>query len=652
MVKKIKLPLEMSNGTFVRTLEELQKNWDLGSVVSYYHNGRLETWLKDRYYDDLAQQVMNLHGCIDEHELQKQICQIFDISFMEAESVDVEAIKEKNRKLEQLRRITSEDEVLKNADKAAFNQEDLSDLLDDNESVVYLVNNTFSIPLSKKNMEYIGVGDVTVVINSAEEVDFEEKGIVFSNVRFDAKYQKVSKSSQKVKDAEINNDKKVEREVFDIYRGFRVTDSESYTFSNKKIDLINDIVCTGELFFDNCEILYHKNSDGKIKIAANARLSFKNCIFRCFDCDEENPLFDIAEEKDERNAYPIVYIADSIFYDCTNIIVGNWNTILYRLTIERSNFYNCFNLIDYAHIKTKCLISDCVFKMDKVPDFYKNNPKNEIKELIYIKEGDFVLNESKVYAEQEFVNIKNERKEIGSLFSLLRNERKFFFRGNGSDNTFTVNACCFIGNIECLENVNVISDCIFERSLDSIHSYKEPSIQNCKFNQCAKAITGSSGTKINSCVFDGAIEDSPLIILGEFGGNSGGCIENCLFKNIQVINHNRIFSSFRIGFYFDDESPRRQCIRNCTFENIIHESPDKDFKDNYLIACPYGQGKLKGDLIRLESCEFIACEGPLVNCEREWWESGVFNDREGKSRVVTFDNCTGIDNNGYCNGRG
>jgi len=194
MAKKIKLPLEMANGISVRTLEELKENWNLEKVVAYYHNGRLLAWLNDRYYTELAEQVQRLASVKETNELQKQLCNIFEMPFTEEETIDMGAVEEKNRRLAALRQITADDEILKNVDKVAFNQEELAKLLDEGESVIYLVNNKFSIPLTEKNKKYMGVGEVTAIISSKEPVDFDALGISFLNIKFDEKYLEVSDS--------------------------------------------------------------------------------------------------------------------------------------------------------------------------------------------------------------------------------------------------------------------------------------------------------------------------------------------------------------------------------------------------------------------------------------------------------------------------
>ena len=191
MRKKIKLPLEMADGVKVRTLDELKDNWSLEKVVENYLNGRLATWLNDRYYTELAEQVDALDEVQDNTALQKELCKIFDVDFADEEDIDVDAVNERNRKLDILRQHTADDTVLKNVDIVAFDQEELGDILDAGENIIYLFNNTFSIPLSVKNKKYIGIGKAECLIHSKDVVDFTKLGIEFENVVFDEKYRKI-----------------------------------------------------------------------------------------------------------------------------------------------------------------------------------------------------------------------------------------------------------------------------------------------------------------------------------------------------------------------------------------------------------------------------------------------------------------------------
>ena len=60
MAKKIKFPLEFSDGIKVRTLDELQRYADVESILRYYHNGKLQTWLETRDYNDIVSQILSI----------------------------------------------------------------------------------------------------------------------------------------------------------------------------------------------------------------------------------------------------------------------------------------------------------------------------------------------------------------------------------------------------------------------------------------------------------------------------------------------------------------------------------------------------------------------------------------------------------------
>ena len=60
MAKKIKFALKMKDGAEARSLQELQENFDLNLATAYFLDGRLESWLEDRYYDEQLEQVREL----------------------------------------------------------------------------------------------------------------------------------------------------------------------------------------------------------------------------------------------------------------------------------------------------------------------------------------------------------------------------------------------------------------------------------------------------------------------------------------------------------------------------------------------------------------------------------------------------------------
>ena len=185
MARKIRFPLKMKNGAEVRTLDELKENFDLESVLGYFTDGKLATWLADRYYDIEAQKVSELDA--DSSNLKAQLCAVFGIEFAEeqADDIDIDVINRRNEKKNILSQLTDDAEVLNNIDSVALNQDDLLDCYDLGLSTIYLVGDTvFSIPVSVTNVTYIGLCGAKVEIRATGNVDFNEKNITFEGVSF------------------------------------------------------------------------------------------------------------------------------------------------------------------------------------------------------------------------------------------------------------------------------------------------------------------------------------------------------------------------------------------------------------------------------------------------------------------------------------
>ena len=183
MAKKIRFPLKM-NGTDVRTLEELREHFDLESVLGYFANGKLVTWLRDRYYDNEADAVEQLDP--NDAALNAKICKAIGVDYADDESeTDLEAIKLRNEKLMNLRQRTSEQKIIDSVDIVAFSQDELFDILDEDTNDVYLCGEQFSIPLGRKNVRYTGVTRPLVLLGKNTLKDYETNGITFENVRFE-----------------------------------------------------------------------------------------------------------------------------------------------------------------------------------------------------------------------------------------------------------------------------------------------------------------------------------------------------------------------------------------------------------------------------------------------------------------------------------
>ncbi len=182
MAKKIRFPLQM-NGTDVRTIEELRGNFNLESVLGYFANGKLVTWLKDRYYDNEAMAVEALSA--EDSELNQKLMSILGVSVdEEAEEIDMETIQRRNEKLMLLRQITDDKEIIDNVDFVAFNQDDLLDILDEEAEKIYLCQGEFEIPLSVNNITYIGLQNPIVLLRAYDNVNFSSLNLKFVDICF------------------------------------------------------------------------------------------------------------------------------------------------------------------------------------------------------------------------------------------------------------------------------------------------------------------------------------------------------------------------------------------------------------------------------------------------------------------------------------
>ena len=184
--KKQRTPLIMENGAEVNTLEELQSNFSITSIMDYLESGELVAWLKSRYYDDIADEVEKLDSCDD--DVDEKLYKIFEVDNPETAEKKAEQEKEKAEKLKKLQKFLGDDTYKKYIsviDKIAFTQDDLYDFLDAGENKIYLCGEKFEVPISVQNVTYVGIGEPLVVIRLKGISNLEEeRGIKFSDVKF------------------------------------------------------------------------------------------------------------------------------------------------------------------------------------------------------------------------------------------------------------------------------------------------------------------------------------------------------------------------------------------------------------------------------------------------------------------------------------
>ena len=182
MARKERFALIMEDGVEVRNIDDFKAHFDIGSVVRDFCNGKLLTWLEDRYYDEEADAIKALSP--DDCDFQKKLCEIFG-------QETPEEIERRIERLNRLKTFTDDKKILANVDKVAFDQEELADLLDDGADEIYLCANRFVIPLRMKNKTYIGIGEAVAILGNKNPVNFGELGIKFQNISFDDDYQRI-----------------------------------------------------------------------------------------------------------------------------------------------------------------------------------------------------------------------------------------------------------------------------------------------------------------------------------------------------------------------------------------------------------------------------------------------------------------------------
>lgn len=183
MAKKIKFPLEFSDGVKVRTLDELQQYADVESILRYYHNGKLQIWLDARDYNDIVSQLLSIDT--NDTSYVNKLCNILGIEY-ENLDVEVHKIQKHEEKLNRLRRLTSDENILTNVEKIVFNQQELEELVIQKPELIYLCsdeNQTYIISKEFKNIRYVGLfGKPSIQVKAENIRELFDLGIKFKEI--------------------------------------------------------------------------------------------------------------------------------------------------------------------------------------------------------------------------------------------------------------------------------------------------------------------------------------------------------------------------------------------------------------------------------------------------------------------------------------
>ncbi|MBR1442683.1 MAG: SEL1-like repeat protein, partial [Firmicutes bacterium] len=258
MARKIRFPLQMK-GNDVRTIDELRENFDIESILGYYVDGKLATWLRNNYYISEAESVEALSS--EDPKINAKLCAIFKIEYSEEEnSSDIETAKRRKEKLTLLRQDTTDESLISKVDAIAFDQDDLFDIFDmGTEKTIYLYKGEFEIPLTIKDITYIGIGDPIVYLRAYDNVDFNSLNLKFIDIKYAWDISGTT-SADKQRQAEDLMDLGKVKEAIEIMKPLAET-------GHPRAKYVLYEITESKIYLNNYDIYNQVSTENKYKIA-------------------------------------------------------------------------------------------------------------------------------------------------------------------------------------------------------------------------------------------------------------------------------------------------------------------------------------------------------------------------------------------------
>ena len=362
---KVKFPLEMANGVQVRTIEELKENFDLNKVVGYFLDGKLQTWLTDRYYDEEAEQIAELRS--DDSELAKKISKIFEIEYVEAEEVDVDKIASDNERIAKIKQFTDDEAIIKNYDKVAFTQEELADLYDAGIQTIYLCEGEFKIPKAKLELNYIVFGGAKT--NLPEKKQEEPKiELPIECVEIITKLEEIIKTTR-------------EPQIYSDSVSTTVEDDEDWEYNFKSEDEAKTALTTIiKKVFDDVNSTTEAVYGAMIENYVNSSLTFNldklkklyNCAYEMLKEKYNHEFDDEMKKADIKNA--LQKLQERMNEN------GRFDEVTERISKFKYSSSDAFSNLDFYVSLCNIEKFDCEFD-DGEPDEYRYNSYNGICDI-------------------------------------------------------------------------------------------------------------------------------------------------------------------------------------------------------------------------------------------------------------------------------
>ncbi len=180
--EKVTLTLQ---GITIHSLKELREHFNRDEILVAFTNENLLFWLEQHYYETEAEQLRTID--FNEKNCFRKICRVFRVNYMDHISLTEEERKQFKQKKEIVKKVIADtkadEKLLEELPFIATNQEELACLIDSEEPKIYLCNESFSIPISKSGIEYVGIGDVSIE-NPFTPEQYRKAGITITNISF------------------------------------------------------------------------------------------------------------------------------------------------------------------------------------------------------------------------------------------------------------------------------------------------------------------------------------------------------------------------------------------------------------------------------------------------------------------------------------
>lgn len=172
-------------GIDIHSLIELRKNFDLKEVSHAFLDGTLVQWLSDCYYEREAATLEQIPR-EDLPIIEEKLCKVLGVDYMKYAQVTPAQLSAYTKKRECVLQYTDNTEILNRLDEVATTQVELAQLLNIGAKTIYLCGTSFSIPIRKIGVHYIGIGN-PIIDSPFTEEQYRRAGVTFEKVTLPSK---------------------------------------------------------------------------------------------------------------------------------------------------------------------------------------------------------------------------------------------------------------------------------------------------------------------------------------------------------------------------------------------------------------------------------------------------------------------------------